>query len=287
MIKSEILARIKRLEIHARRLTRGSMVGDRPIGQKGYGLEFEQLADYNFGDDFRFIDWKSSARMNKMLVKEYREERNRTIILMVDCSGSMFFGSAHGLKYDLVTEIATIFAYVALHAHDSVGLIIFSDSVRTYIEPARGRAHLHTILESLLLVKPSSAKTSLKTALEYVARLKVKNALIVTISDFIEYDFEHALAQACVRSEVIAVRCFDAYEYTLPVLGSITVRDSETGLQTMVHVRKKTTMPSVYPQLCASQDRWFRKYRIDCLAIQTGRPYIDDIVKLLRRRSRS
>jgi uncharacterized protein (DUF58 family) len=286
MISPEIRARIKHLEILTRRMVSGNLLGDYSVAQKGYGLEFEQLADYTPGDDIRYVDWKSSARMNKMLIKEYREERNRTILLAVDCSASTFFGSSAGIKYDLNAEIASVLALIASYGKDQVGLILFSDTIELFIPPLHTRAHVHSIIKTLFSLKPRITKTSLSALFEYLGRLRRKNSAVFVISDFIDYDFERAMACATKRTEIVAVRCTDRFEYVLPSIGLVMAQDSETGEQMLLDARSNKVTSSLLSRIYESQNALFVKYGVDCLEINTGQPYISTMVRFFRQRLR-
>ena len=176
-LNQEILQKVRNIEIHTRRLLSGTLLGDYSSARKGSGLEFDQLAEYQYGDDVRFIDWKSSARTNKILVKNYIEERNRTIMLVVDGSASLRYGSSDILKQDIAAQIGSVLALVADYSKDYVGLILFAQDVVKVLPPRRGRQHVHAIMEELFS-HTSSGQTSLTKALERLMLIKKSNALV-------------------------------------------------------------------------------------------------------------
>src|SRR5579859_3736101 len=222
MISQEVSKKIRLLEIHARRMINGMQVGDYNTAQKGSGFEFDQIREYQEGDDVRFIDWNSSVRMNKLLVRQYLEERNRTVFLLVDCSGSTVFSSHESLKSDLIAQIAGVLALVADYGKDNIGLFVCSDQVETYIPAARGREHVQTIMKTVFEASGATKKTSLKAGLKFLMEHHQKNALVFIISDFIDEDFETTLGSVASRYECIAIRCLDTLETQAPIASYIT-----------------------------------------------------------------
>ena len=182
-LSKEVLQKVRSIEIHTRRLLSGTLIGDYSSAKKGSGLEFDQIRDYQEGDDVRFIDWKASARQDKLLVREYIEERSRALILAVDVSASTFFGSSDELKNDRYAQIASVLALVGDYSKDHVGLILFSDHVQTVIPPKAGRQHVRMIMERLFEAKPSGA-TVLDGALQRLIQMNRKDAMVFLISDF-------------------------------------------------------------------------------------------------------
>src|SRR5579872_4207588 len=185
-IAPSIATKIKQLEIFTRRLLNGALVGDSRSAIKGAGFEFDQIREYSFGDDIRFIDWKASARNDKLLVKQYIEERSRTIFLVVDVSRSSIFGSGLHNKQSRITELASVLALVAQHGKDRVGLLLFSDKVEAYIPPASSLHHIHHIMEQMLLFTSQRSETNISCALERLLSLKKSDAIVFLISDFID-----------------------------------------------------------------------------------------------------
>jgi uncharacterized protein (DUF58 family) len=286
-ISADIVHRIKKLEIITRRLLNGSLVGDSRSAIKGTGFEFDQLRDYNFGDDVRSIDWKSSARTNKMLIKQYIEERNRTIYLMVDISLSNMFGSHHFSKSNRMAEIACILALVAQHGKDSVGLILFADDVHHYIPPGNSLTHIHMIMRTVLSSEAQGKTTDISKALSYILKRAKKDAIIFLLSDFIDQTFDVHLPVMGRKYDFIAVRCLDTNEKHIPAIGFITINDLETGELFELDMRPgSASMTHAFLESrIAAQNAIFRKNRIDCFDVMAHNDnYIIDLVKFFRRR---
>ncbi len=287
MIAKEVLKKIRRIEIQTPRLASGTHIGQASSAQKGTGLEFDQLREYQFGDDIRFIDWKSSARMNKILVKQYIAERHRTIFLIVDGSSSTFYGSTNALKFETMAEIASVLALVSNFGKDQVGLILFGQEIELLIPPFKGTAHIHRIMEALFTYKPKkSTKTNLKGALEFVAKLKKRNHMLFCISDFIATNFEKPLSLLSHKHDFVAIRCLDKNEIVFPNVGLLPMQDDETG-QTMVldtRIISAKKLKNIFDQRIAKQNSLFKKYGIDCVDIQPGNPFIGSLIRVFRQR---
>lgn len=286
MLSKEVLKKIRHIEIYTRRLLSGSLVGDSRSALKGSGFEFDQIREYQIGDDVRFIDWNSSARMNKILVKQYIEERNRTIIIAVDVSASSFFSSSAVYKYEIQVQIAAVLALVASYGNDCVSLILFSDEIELFIPPNRGSVHTHMILQKLFSYQPRGKKTNINVVLKQLAYLKRRDAAVFLISDFITHVFEGYLPVVSRLYDFIVVRCLDKYERYLPSVGLLPVEDIETGKICVINTRKSrsSTMAVFMEQRLSSQQALFKKYGIDCLEILPHKQFIGDIVRFFRRR---
>lgn len=288
MISPDVLKKIKQLEIVTKRLLSGTMVGDTRSAVKGSGLEFDQLREYQVGDDTRFIDWNSSVRTNKVLVKQYIEERNRTILLAVDISGSEFYASDQHLKRDVLANIAGIIALVAMYGKDKVGLLLFSDQVEVCIPPAVGQIHTRKILELLFSYEPKRTNTDLSGPLMHIAQLKKKDTLLFLISDFIVDNFEHRLAGIIKNYEVVAIRCLDKHEQQFPSIGFLNVQDFETGESVLLDTRKKgsAAINQFLESRRVQQDAIFKKYGIDSLTIANNQHFMGDLIRFFARRMR-
>lgn len=280
-LNQEVLRKIRHIEIQTRRLLRGTLIGDYSSAQKGSGLEFDQLREYQVGDDVRFIDWNSSARCDKILVKQYIEERNRTVIILVDCSASMFYGSSQHLKSQISAQIASVFALVADYGKDSVGAILFADTVKTVVPPKRGRQHVHAIMEALFSVTPSGT-TSLELALERLMSLQKKDAIIVIVSDFFGAGYEKTLKVVARHHEVIAVKCTDQVEHQLPQCGYLPVVDPETGHTGVIvtGADSNNALRAYHETVNAT----IRACGADILDISVDRPFVGEIIRFFRRR---
>lgn len=288
-ISDDIVRKIKQIEIYTKRLLRSSLVGDSRSAIKGTGFEFDQIREYQLGDDVRFIDWNSSARMNKLLVKQYIEERSRTVLLAVDISSSSFFGSAAALKHDIMAQVASVLALVSDCGKDRVGLLLFSDEVEHYIPPGRGKFHVRMLMEHLFGYKPKRAQTRIAAAFEHLAQLKRKDAMAFIISDFIDDKLENPYLPLLARSyDLVAIRCLDTNEMHLPAIGFLTVEDCETDERMVLDMRKhnKKIMHKFFENRLLEQNRLFKKYGIGLLDVSPARPFIGDIIRFFRRRMR-
>jgi uncharacterized protein (DUF58 family) len=285
VISPDIKQKIRQIQLRTQRILHGSLVGDHRTAQKGFGLEFEQLAEYQFGDDIRFIDWKSSARTNKLLIKEYREEKKRTIMLIVDGSQSNFFGSTSQLKYNQIAEIASILALATHHHKDHVGLIMVTDVIEQYIPPRNSISHVNNIMEFLFSFNSPSRKTSLAAGLKHLMKVKKNNTLVFLISDFIDEGFDQDLAIVSKNHDLVAIRCRDTFERQVPSIGIIECIDPETG----EHIALSTNTKQLKIILEAYEKKLqglLKKNMIPLLDIVPGNQYIDSLISFLIKRTR-
>ncbi len=286
-VDKDIVAKIKQLEIFTRRLLNGALVGDSRSAIKGSGFEFDQIREYNFGDDIRFIDWKASARTQKLLVKQYIEERSRTIFLAVDVSQSSIFGSSIARKHNRIVELAAVLAFVAQHGKDHVGLLLFSDKVEEYIPAGSSLSHIHRILERMFSFTPKKSKTDISAALQYLLSVKKSDAIVFLISDFIDDALDTYLAQAARKYDLIAVRCLDANEKRIPAVGFITVEDLETGELVELDLRgtRNNDVKRFLAARIEKQNTLFKQRGIDLVDIAPERSdYLAEMVRFFRRR---
>src|SRR5579872_1195696 len=240
-VTDEVLKKVKQIEIQTRRLLRGALIGDSRSAVKGSGLDFDQIREYQSGDDVRFIYWKSSARTGNLLVKQYIEERSRVVLLAVDISASSFLGSTETLKHDIIAQVASVLALVTDTGKDRIGLILFADDVELYIPPASGRAHVHRIMEQVFGFEPKKRTTSITSALKKLAQLKRRDALAFVISDFIDEKIDSSYLSLVSRMyDCIAIRCLDPRELELPAVGFVFMQDPETDDTILMDLRKKS-----------------------------------------------
>jgi uncharacterized protein (DUF58 family) len=286
MISLEILKRIREIEISTRRALNGSQVGGYSTAQKGSGFEFDQIREYQYGDDVRFIDWKSSARSQKTLVKQYLEERNRTIMIGVDVSASMLFGSSELLKIEHAQQVAAIIALVAESGKDRVGLILFSDIIEAVIPPSRGRKHTDRLLAELFTCTAKHKKTDARIFFNHPLIKNRKRELVFVLSDFFTDGFETSLSAVARYKEMVFVRCTDVREQEPTSAGLLWMEDVETGESALVdtgmkNVKKVSSFIREHREL---QSRLFKKYRADELALQSDQDLVKTIVKFFRKR---
>jgi uncharacterized protein (DUF58 family) len=278
LVAPEIVSKIKQLEIFTRRLLNGTLVGDSRSAIKGTGFEFDQIREYAFGDDIRFIDWKASARNDKLLVKQYIEERSRTIFLAVDVSQSSLFGSGKQNKNSRIVELASVLALVAQHG---------KDHVEAYIPPGSSLHHIHHIMETMLSFQPKQSTTDISKALQHLLSVKKSDAIVFLISDFIDDKLDTYLAQAARKYDLIAVRCLDANEKLIPAVGFITVEDLETGELVELDLRnsRNNEVRRFLTARVDTQNKLLRRCGVDLFEVSPERTdYLCEMINFFRRR---
>ena len=228
METKELLKKVRKVEIKTKRLSNNIFGGEYHSTFKGRGMTFSEVRGYEFGDDVRSIDWNVTARYNAPFVKVFEEERELTLMLMVDISGSKFFGTDNDLKKNIATEISATLAFSAIQNNDKVGLILFTDNVELYIPPAKGRTHILRIIRELIEFKPKSKRTDISAALEFFSNVTSKKSIAFLLSDFISKDYQKALSIASKKHDLTGIRIYDKFEEEMPNLGLIPMIDQET-----------------------------------------------------------
>lgn len=240
MDTKELLKKVRKIEIKTRRLSDHIFSGEYHTSFKGRGMTFSEVRQYQFGDDVRAIDWNVTARYNEPYIKVFEEERELTMMLMVDVSGSESFGTQNGFKKDIVTEIAATMAFSATQNNDKIGLILFSDEIELYIPPKKGRSHVLRIIRELIEFRPKSHKTNLSQALRFLSGVMKKKAIVFVISDFMTDDnYEHTLKIAGKKHDLTGIRVYDAREEKMPNIGMVNMLDAETGETLLVNTGSK------------------------------------------------
>lgn len=239
MDTKEILKKVRKIEIKTRRLSDHIFSGEYHTSFKGRGMTFSEVRQYQFGDDVRAIDWNVTARYNEPFVKVFEEERELTMMLMVDISGSESFGTKNQLKRDMVTEIAATLAFSATQNNDKIGLLLFSDQIELFIPPKKGKSHVLRIIRELIEFESKSKKTDLSQALKYLSSVLKKKAIVFLISDFMVKDYEQTLKIASKRHDVTGIRVFDQREESIPNIGIVNMIDAETGETLLVDTTSK------------------------------------------------
>ena len=229
MDKEALLKRIRTIELQTRGMTEQVFAGQYQSAFKGRGMSFSEVRSYQVGDDVRTIDWNVTARYNEPFVKVFEEERELTMMLMVDISGSESFGTKNQLKRDMITEIAATLAFSATQNNDKIGLLLFSDQIELFIPPKKGKSHVLRIIRELIEFESKSKKTDLSQALKYLSSVLKKKAIVFLISDFMVKDYEHTLKIASKRHDVTGIRVFDQREESIPNIGIVNMIDAETG----------------------------------------------------------
>jgi uncharacterized protein (DUF58 family) len=239
MDTKELLKKVRKIEIKTRRLSDHIFGGEYHSTFKGRGMTFSEVRQYLFGDDVRNIDWNVTARYNEPYVKVFEEERELTMMLMADVSGSKLFGTADQFKNEVVTEIAATLAFSATQNNDKIGLILFSDDVELYIPPKKGRSHVLRIIRELIEFEPKSKRTNVAEALKFLSNVMKKKAIVFVLSDFIADEYQHTLKIASGRHDVTGIRVYDKHEAEIPNLGMVQMLDEETGESILVNTASK------------------------------------------------
>ena len=239
MDTKELLKKVRKIEIKTRRLSDNIFGGEYHSTFKGRGMTFSEVRQYQFGDDVRSIDWNVTARYNEPFVKVFEEERELTMMLMVDVSGSELFGTTNRFKKDIITEISATLAFSALQNNDKVGLLLFSDEIELFIPPKKGNSHVLRIIRELLEFSPKSNKTNIGEALKYLTNVMKKKAIVFVLSDFMATDYKQTLKITGKKHDVTGIRIYDEKEEHIPNLGVVQMLDSETGSLKLVNTQSK------------------------------------------------
>ena len=289
MIPREILKKVRRIEISTRGLVNEVLSGEYHSVFKGRGMNFAEVREYQYGDDIRSIDWNVTARTGSPFVKIFEEERELTVMLVVDVSASGDFGTQERMKGEVAVEICALLAFSAIKNNDKVGLIIFSDHVEKFVPPRKGKRHVLRVLRELLYPRPEGRGTDIKAALDYLNHVQRKRAVIFLVSDFRDTGFEKSLAVAGRRHDMIAVRVGDLREREIPPVGFLELEDPETGERLVVNTsdprfRADFRERSRYAR--EELDRTLRRSRVDVIDIETGEPYVRPLMRFFRDRMR-
>ncbi len=288
MEASELLKKVRKIEIKTRGLSQNIFAGEYHTAFKGRGMMFSEVREYQYGDDVRDIDWNVTARHNHPFVKVYEEERELTVMLLVDVSRSRLFGAVGEHKREIIAEVAATLAFSAIQNNDKIGVIFFSDKVEKFIPPKKGRKHILFIIRELLDFTPENNNTDIATALRYFTDALKKRATTFLISDFIDdHDYSKALSVARNRHDVIAIQIYDKRDTQLPDIGLLRVADLETGKEKWIDTSSK--------KIRQAYSRWWyerqqqmsdtmNKSRVDVASIATDEDYVSALMSLFRRR---
>ena len=289
MIPREILRKVRRIEITTRGLVDQVFSGEYHSVFKGRGINFAEVREYDYGDDIRTIDWNVTARTGTPHVKIFEEERELTVMLLVDVSASGDFGTRERMKGDLAVEVCSLLAFSAIKNNDKVGLIIFSDRVEKFVPPRKGRRHVLRVLREMLYHEPAGRTTDLGAALEYLSRIIRRRAVVFVVSDFVSKPFEKALGVAGRRHDVVALRVRDRRESELPPIGLVELEDAETGERLVVDTSNRdfrAAFASREEEARRGQDRTFRRSKVDVVDLSPGRPYLRPLMRFFEERGR-
>ena len=287
MEATELLKKVRKIEIKTRGLTRQVFAGEYHSAFKGRGISFSEVREYGYGDDIRSIDWNVTARFNHPYVKVFEEERELTVMLLIDVSGSGRFGTESAYKREVATEIAAILAFSAIQNNDKIGVILFSDVVEKFIPPQKGKKHILRIIRELLYFNPEGKSTSLNEPLRYLTNAIKKRCTAFIISDFIAPGFEKSMRIASNKHDIVAIRVYDRSEQLLPDLGFIMTSDPETGEEKMIDTSSRK-IRKAYSEWWVNQkaiaDELFSRCGIDLAEIRTGEDYVRPLITLFKKR---
>ena len=288
-LSPELLHRIKAIQVKTNYLVNDIMAGEYVSAFKGRGMEFSEVREYQPGDDVRLIDWNVTARMNQPFIKEFKEERELTLMLLVDVSSSGGFGSHDKLKNEVSAEIASILAFAAIKNNDKIGLIVFSDKIEHTIPPKKGKAHIWNIIRTILNFKPEGKGTNISLPLEYLLNIQKRKATAFLISDFQDDGYEDALKLARQKHDLVAISITDPREEKLPDVGLIRLEDPESGDILLVDTHDKE-MTQKYSQLFqekkVKRKKFFQSIDIDTIEIQTNHSLTDPIIRYFKMREK-
>ncbi len=286
---AEILKKIRTLEIKTKGLVQTAFAGDYHSVFKGRGMNFEDVREYQPGDEIRAIDWNVTARLGTAYVKKFTEERELTVVLVVDVSASGSFGSVSQSKRELAAEVACLLAFSAIRNNDKVGLLLFTDRVELFIPPKKGRSHTLRIIREILFFEPEGKGTEPALALDYLNKVVTRRAVVFFISDFQTGDFSRSLAITGRRHDFIAIHVQDDRERTIPNIGIITLEDAETGDQLEINTADRATR-SRFADLAEGHQveltRTLRRNNIDAISLRTGEEYIPALRSFFKQRER-
>ena len=289
METSDILKRVRQIEIKTRGLSNNIFAGQYHSAFKGKGMSFSEVREYQYGDDVRDIDWNVTARYHKPYVKVFEEERELTVMLLIDVSNSLDFGSVKQMKKDMVTEIAATLAFSAIQNNDKIGVIFFSDRIEKFIPPKKGRKHILYIIRELLDFKPESKRTDIKMAVEYLTNVIKKRCVTFMMSDFIDdNDYRNALTIANRKHDIVAIQVYDRRLAELPDVGLMKVRDAETGHEQWIDTSSAKLRNAHHAWWKERQVRLaetFTKSNVDSVSVRTDQDYVKSLLNLFAKRS--
>lgn len=289
MLPKEIAKKIRRIQITTSKLVTDFLSGQYESVFKGRGIEFDEVREYQPGDEIRSIDWNVTARMGHPYIKKYVEERQLTVMILLDASGSSYFGTAKRLKSELAAEVSAVLAFAAIKNNDRVGLIIFTDRIEKFIPPRKGPQHVLRVIREALYFKPKGHGTDIEGALKYLDGVTTRRAVTFIISDFFAKDFKKSLSIANKRHDVVAITITDPREIELPNAGLVELADAEKGSVYLIDTssaKLRETFLSRSRKIQGERLRLFGSIGMDHIDIRTDRPYIDEMIKFFSMRKR-
>jgi uncharacterized protein (DUF58 family) len=287
MDTKEILKKVRKIEIKTRRLSDHIFSGEYHSSFKGRGMTFSEVRQYQYGDDIRAIDWNVTARYNEPYIKVFEEERELTMMLMVDISGSEFFGTSVQFKRNTITEISATLAFSATQNNDKVGLLLFSDAVELFIPPKKGKSHVLRIIRELIEFQPKSNSTDIGNALKYLSNVMKKKAIVFVLSDFMDSDYDHSLKIMGNKHDVTGIRVYDRRDEEIPNLGMLPVLDAESGKRFLVNTMSKKVRKNYKSNYLASVDYYekaFSKSGAGTISTRVDESYVKKLLGYFKRK---
>ncbi|MBD8348039.1 MULTISPECIES: DUF58 domain-containing protein [unclassified Dysgonomonas] len=289
METSELLKKVRQIEIKTRGLSRNIFAGQYHSAFKGRGMAFSEVREYNYGDDIRDIDWNVTARYNKPFIKIFEEEREMTVMLLVDVSGSLDFGTQNATKRDIITEIAATLSFSAIQNNDKIGVIFFTNKIEKFIPPKKGKKHILYIIRELLDFQPTHTQTDLTMALKFLTNAIKKRCTAFLISDFLDvFDYQNALTIANRKHDLVALQIYDKLEVELPSVGLMKMVDAETQEETWVDTSSKKVRERYnrhYQKMLFEVQQSFTKSRVDNVSMSTDQDYVKGLLTLFQKRN--
>ncbi|MEQ3655594.1 MAG: DUF58 domain-containing protein [Dokdonia sp.] len=287
MDTKELLKKVRKIEIKTRRLSDHIFGGEYHSTFKGRGMTFSEVRQYQFGDDVRNIDWNVTARYNEPFVKVFEEERELTMMLVADVSGSEFFGTDRQFKNEIVTEIAATLAFSAMQNNDKIGLILFTDEIELFIPPKKGKSHVLRIIRELLEFQPKSKKTDLSEAIKFLSNVMKKKAIVFVLSDFMTDDYDQTMKIAANKHDITGIRIFDSREEEIPSLGMIQVEDEESGELLLVNTSSKKVRRNYHAYYQGRVNYFhetFKRSGAGVIDVRTDQSYVKKLLGYFKRR---
>ncbi len=288
MDSSELIKKVRKIEIRTKALSQQIFSGQYHSAFKGLGMAFREVRQYDYGDDVRFIDWNVTARFNHPYVKIFEEERELTVMLLIDVSASNLFGTRCTTKADLITELAAVLSFSAIYNNDKVGVIFFSDKIEKFIPPNKGRSHILRIIRELVAYEPTSTQTNIGEALRYLTNVIKKKCTAFLISDFLNSDFEKPLKIAANKHDLVALHVMDRGEMSLPDLGLIEITDAESGKRSLADTSNKNfrlTYQQWWENIVNECYTLFKKVGVDIAHLYTDVDYVQQLIALFQKRA--
>ena len=289
MLSREVLEKVRRVEIRTRRMVTDALAGEYHSIFKGRGMEFSEVREYQVGDDIRTIDWNVTSRTGALHVKKFTEERELTVLLMLDASGSADFGTRSRFKRELAAEMGALLAFSAIRNNDRVGALVFTDDVEMYVPPRKGRSHVLRVIRDLLYFEPRGRGTNLARACEYLNRITRKRAVVFVLSDLLDTGFEKPLRVAAKKHDLISIFISDPAEKEIPPAGLLELEDAESGRRLLVDTSDRKAM-AVYHRSTVERARKTREelaaMGVDVIDVETGTPYDRPLLRFFQMRSR-